>query len=434
MRNWIIILLFIVIVAFAIHFISSCGSTGNISEEITTTLFITTTSSAASATTSTSMGSATTSTTTTTTTSTSTTIFKVPAWTGLGQGTDSAVLAMAADPQNNIYVGGAFGNLKNSNGNGVQGTSHIGKWIAVSSSWGGMGIGLNDTVAAIAVSPLGDYVYAAGGFTAAGIFGTPASDLKYIARWNIAAQTWEAMGKGMSGGVNALEVDSAGNVYAGGSFKYANNADGTSIEVNNIAKWNTALSTWEPMASGLSGPIRAVKVSSSGIYATGGPNFISKWNGSSWSTVGNGLNSSAFALAADPAGNIYVGGFFTTAYNPNGSPVQATRIAKWNVQSNSWEQFGYGLGNPVDFSAMVNAIALDKAGNPCAGGSFAGVPNHLARWNPDFGLWLPIVASGEVKATSPPIPSISALVIDSLDNIYIGGIFTSPGSNLARTQ
>ena len=53
-----------------------------------------------------------------------------------------------------------------------------------------------------------------------------------------------------------------------------------------------------------------------------------------------GTNSSVFASAVDAAGNLYVGGGFTVAGN-----VVANRIAKWN--GTSWSALGTGMNSTV---------------------------------------------------------------------------------------
>ena len=63
-------------------------------------------------------------------------------------------------------------------------------------------------------------------------------------------------------------------------------------------------------------------------------NRIAKWNGSTWSALGTGMNAEVRALAVFDDGSgggpaLYAGGFFTTA-----GGVSANRIAKWN--GNSW--------------------------------------------------------------------------------------------------
>ena len=113
---------------------------------------------------------------------------------------------------------------------------------------------------------------------------------------------WSALGTGMNNNaVFALVTDSAGNLYAGGSFT---TAGGTSA------------------------------------------NYVAKWNGTSWSALGTGMNTWVTALATDSAGNLYAGGLFTTA---GGAP--ANRVAKWDglgvspSPTCSWPRRACGCGS-----------------------------------------------------------------------------------------
>ena len=78
-----------------------------------------------------------------------------------------------------------------------------------------------------------------------------------------------------------------------------------------------------------------------GCFTTAGgvsANRIAKWDGSSWSALGSGMNDSVYALAVDASGNLYAGGYFTTA-----GGVSANRIAKWN--GSSWSALGSGMND-----------------------------------------------------------------------------------------
>jgi hypothetical protein len=106
----------------------------------------------------------------------------------------------------------------------------------------------------------------------------------------------------------------------GGSFRTAGG-----ISAENIAKWNG--SNWSALGLGLEGTgatfrryVYALAVSGSDLYAAGRfsraggspANYIAKWNGSSWSALGSGINTGVRALAV--SGNyLEVGGDFTTA-------------------------------------------------------------------------------------------------------------------------
>ncbi len=203
--------------------------------------------------------------------------------------------------------------------------NNIAKWDG--STWSGLGSGMSDGVLALAV--IGTNLYAGGQFTSAG--GVPAPN---VAKWDGSA--WSALGSGMSGssefGVLALAV-SGTNLYAGGDFITAGG-----VTANAIARWDG--NTWSALGSGMgggnpygppSGPVvYALAASGADVYAggeftsTGGvtANYIAKWDGSTWSALGSGVNSDVWALAADGAGHLFVGGIFSMA-GTNVSPYIA---------------------------------------------------------------------------------------------------------------
>src|SRR5205823_7370544 len=134
---------------------------------------------------------------------------------------------------------------------------------------------------------------------------------------------------------------SGSQVYAGGQFTTAGGS-----AANNIAKWNG--SSWSTLGSGIgmNGSVRvvgALAVSGSDLYAGGqfttaggsAANNITKWNGSSWSALGSGLNNYVLALSVSGS-NLYAGGGFTMA---GGSTVNY--IAKWD--GSSWSALGEGM-------------------------------------------------------------------------------------------
>jgi hypothetical protein len=255
-------------------------------------------------------------------------------WSALGVGVDSNVYALAVSG-GDLYVGGKFTAAGGSPAN------HIAKWNG--SSWSTLGSGVNDVVGALAVS--GSVVYAGGQFTTAG--GSPAIG---VARWS--GSSWSALGSGIGGPwnsaiVNALAV-SGSAVYAGGQFLTAFGSP-----ANNVAKWNG--SSWSALGSGVDGMVDALAVSGSTLYAGGWfetaggspANHVAKWNGSSWSALGTGVDvgwvppphSHVDALAVSGS-ELYVGGLFTMA---GGSP--ANYVAKWN--GSSWSALGSGVNDWV---------------------------------------------------------------------------------------
>lgn len=64
--------------------------------------------------------------------------------------------------------------------------------------------------------------------------------------------------------------------------------------------------------------------------------YIAKWNGSNWSSIGTGTNAPVECLAINPDnGYLYIGGTFTLA----GGVPNTVRIAYWN--GSSWGCNGF---------------------------------------------------------------------------------------------
>lgn len=257
-------------------------------------------------------------------------------------------------------------------------------------------------VNAIAVDSTGN-LYAGGSFTRFG-----QNPINRIAKWN--GTSWSGLGAGMDDQVLALATDSGGNVYAGGDFT---TADG--VTVNYIAKWNGT--SWSSLGDGMNQGVSALALDASenlyagGYFTTAGGaavNRIAKWNGNSWSSLGTGMNALVRSLAIDPSGNVYAAGMFT-----NAGGVTANYISKWD--GSSWSGFGTGT------DGAVISIALDASGNLYAGGSFTtaggGTVNRIARWNGTSWSSLGTGLDG----------SVEKLATDSSGTLYVTGYFTTAG-------
>jgi hypothetical protein len=265
---------------------------------------------------------------------------------GIPAGTDGEVEALIFDRSGNLYAGGNFRIA------GGDSANYIAKWDG--NLWTALGSGMNGVVVALAFDSVSRDLYAGGDFTSAG--GVPAN---HIAKWN--GSTWSPLGTGTDSAVYALAFDKSGNLFAGGSFTNAGDSS-----ANKIAKWNG--STWSPLGSGMSGSICSRRTivyalafdSSGNLYAGGyfttaggvAANFIAKWNGNAWSPLGSGMggflcDDYVFALTFDTSGILYAGGSFTTA---GGAP--ANNIAKWN--GSAWSAVGSGMDNTVKLLCSIN--------------------------------------------------------------------------------
>jgi len=267
--------------------------------------------------------------------------------------------------------------------------------------WQSLGEGVRNQVDNIAVDSSGR-VYASAYSMEPGLF-----------RWE-GGTSWSQLSDGGNlSAVNAFVIDRSGNLYAfgqgigsghvfakwdGSSWSVLGRAEGYRLWIdssdnlytnsNDISHSRYVIkkfdgSHWLTVNGEFNDTIIALGFDSSGnLYASGYftsvggilANRIAKWNGTSWSALGMGLNLGIVnALACDSSGNLYAGGNYTTA-----GGVTANRIAKWD--GTSWSALGRGL------NGQVKALAFDSSGNLYVGGAFtiAGgiTANHIAKCIP----------------------------------------------------
>lgn len=288
------------------------------------------------------------------------------------------------------------------------------QWNAIGSELGTSLFGLSGKINSMVRDGSGN-LYAAGEFTSAG-----GMTVNRIAKWNGTA--WSALGSGMNATVRALRIDGNGVLYAAGDF-----TDAGGVAANRVAKWNG--SSWSALGDGVDGTVYALAVGSSNQLYAGGTflsaggasaNRVAQWNGSAWSAVGQGVRgdyswSSAYvcALAADANGNLYAAGDFTSfsgSYSPG-------NIAKWN--GSSWT----GIGNsqlykyyPAD---SANSLYVDDGGNLFA--ADWGVSPTVKYWSGGNWQGLGGQFNGNVRAIS--VHSGSVYVAGSFSNAgYYNGI------------
>jgi len=321
-----------------------------------------------------------------------------------------------------LYLGGAFQSAGGST------TSSTVRWRG--SSWSSLGFGFG-TVRAFAVSGASgsSSLYRAGLYSS-------------VDRWTgtswspLPGQLHGSPGQGYA--LASFDDGSGPALYVGGSFDSIN-----AVPMNGIARWNG--STWSPLGSGLGesyAEVQALAVFDDGtgpaLYAAGyfdsvggvSAANIAKWNGSSWSALGGGLDAVATSLGVFDDGSgaaLYAGGSFT-----NAGGQSAAHIAKWN--GSSWSSLAGGTDGSVDSLQVWN----DGGGTALfAGGKFTnagGQPsNHFARWNGSS--WQP-VGNGVAGNASSDVYGLAVFDDGSGAALYAGGEFTTAGSaqanNIAR--
>jgi hypothetical protein len=280
------------------------------------------------------------------------------------QGTVNTIKVDASD---NLYVGGSFiyaggmpcfgiakwdGNNWIDVGGGVQGSQ--------SSGYGGYPFEYNSaTVNDIAIAANGD-IYAGGTFINVG---GGEIEARKIAKWD--GTMWHALGEGFgsSTGTMALALDSSGHLYAGGDFR------GFGDFGNRLAKWDGI--SWCPHGD-IIGTVYTILIDSAdNIYIGGDFLGVRKLDGA-WSWLGgSSWTDKVRDLVLDDYGNLYAGGGFTAA---GGTP--ANYVAKWD--GSTWQSLGSGAEN------TVYALYIDTANNLYRGGVFNNLNQEeakgLAEW------------------------------------------------------
>jgi uncharacterized protein (TIGR03437 family) len=334
---------------------------------------------------------------------------------GNGVNGDVASIAFSGG---SVYIGGGFNTARNNaastvSANGVarwNGTS----WSALGSGSGSTGNGVwsagSYTVYAVAAS--GSDIYVGGSFTRVNNSSSSNISTNCIAKWNSATGAWSALGAGSGAGGNGFNGDviavtvSGADVYAGGAFTSAYNNTGSAVSANHIARWNG--SSWSalgagigPGGNGVNGTVTTIALSGGSVYAGGDfgaaynspggisvvtitVNCIARWNGTSWSALGRGMNDLVYAVTPIGA-DLIVGGDFTVARNTGGD-VNASSIARWN--GTLWSALGANIGG----GAISNVSAASFGGAELAAESI------VAAFGSDL-------ATATQSATAVPLPT-----------------------------
>ncbi|MBK7875455.1 MAG: hypothetical protein IPJ77_06850 [Planctomycetes bacterium] len=220
-----------------------------------------------------------------------------------------------------------------------------------------------------------------------------------LLRWN--GHAWSAVGGGLAGRVHALasfDEDAAGPgapaLFAAGEFLVAGG-----VPVSHVARWNGT--SWSDVGGGVDAAVFALAVfddddagpNPPALHAGGaftiaggvGASHVAKWSGAAWSSVGIGTSANVRALIAfdaDGAGpdrsTLVAGGDFTSA-----GGVSANRIARWDGAL--WSSLGAGTNGVVRALCIFDDDGSGAAPNSVfVGGTFNSADNqttaNLARW------------------------------------------------------
>lgn len=366
-------------------------------------------------------------------------------WHALGTGMANlgeSVLALHWEEGQGLYAGGQF-----TGAGGVPGTDRVALWTGA--SWSALGSGFGTEVWALARDSTGRIL-------ASGAFG--------ISRWDGFTWSWPGSGCGAAYG---LAAGDAGQVFVGGSFYDV----GDAIQVKCVAGWDG--SAWHPLGEGLNflgshvAADDAGRMHFSGIFTHAGPDRVNylarRGDDDAWHDLGGGVDKDGVGpMAADGAGGLYVGGWFTQV----GGTVPAAHVAHWDGAV--WQAVGTGVNNGV------RALAYDVAGGLLyAAGVFSeaggGEARSVACWdgvawqamgdglNSAVHVLLHDPDTGDLHAGGAfdfsgmtPMMGVArwdgsawhavgggvngvvyALARDGDGNLYVGGSFTQAGGNAA---
>ena len=222
-------------------------------------------------------------------------------WASLGTGlrngdgvyTASGVFALATDSEGGLYAGGTFATA------GGLTARRVAKWDG--NAWSSLGAGLGGSsqyydgtaVYALAFDTAGN-LFAGGSFTLGG---------QNLARWD--GHSWSSIGPA-NYAVRALVTD-GNTLYAAGNFTTIGG-----VSANRVARWDGA--TWAALGDGFPDTVYGLTLANGSLYAVGGAGTVSRWDGMAWTAVGQGLAKPDGAVKAVQwhAGKLYVGGAFNS--------------------------------------------------------------------------------------------------------------------------
>ena len=375
-----------------------------------------------------------------------------------------------------VYFGGLFGSAPI--GGSFMTVNNVAVWDQNNLSWGGLGgnggIGTNGKVLTMiwctGLPDIGSGLILGGEFQTIDGNNIQAN---YLGIWApVGTGTWYPINQndqgqnlnqnpGVNSYVNALAWDNA-KLYIGGNFTQVNYSasDGSfqtyyypymviwqpsSIDSNNPpmanGSWNNAVTSMDSSVYSLH------YNAATGVYAGGNfttvnsgttvVNYAAYWNGSTWSSLGNGLNSLVYSIYYySPSSFIFCGGTFTLANESNvsNSNIQTNYIAYYNVNATSWYPLmetvlPYGVKIANISTTRIYAVAYDSNSNMIyvggdfrnAGGIYA---NNIAMYDVGSNIWYPLIQSSTQINGVDNI--VRALYWDG-SQLYVGGDFTYAG-------
>lgn len=279
-------------------------------------------------------------------------------WVAVSGGLVSNYSNTIAVYQGNLFAGGYFNSAS-----GVSGSAKLAMYDG--SAWSSMGAQLDSFLSSVWAMTAhddgsGDALIVAGNYLDIG----GNAGMNHICKWD--GVGYSALGGTIGGAVPLIVLDVLSADLGGGAMLYAGGRFLTidSVSTANIAQWDG--SVWSPLGGGLTrtsgfgqvfhmtpwddGTGMAMYVGGSFNRADGSVEVanVAKWDGSVWSTMGDGFNSAVQELTVFDDGSgeaLYAMGNFVTS-----GTTAVEHIAKWT--GSAWEAVGGGADGNV-FGAFV---------------------------------------------------------------------------------
>jgi hypothetical protein len=208
-------------------------------------------------------------------------------------------------------------------------------------------------------------------------------------------------------------------LYVGGEFSTAGG-----IPVNKIARWNG--STWSAVGTGLNQVHDLTSFddgSGAALYAAGsslGPTHVGvmKWDGATWTPLGAPAGAGTYAVEGFDDGSgpaLYMAGYFTSV----GGTLNVRRIARWDGQN--WQPLGNGLSWTVEGLAIHddgNGPALYVCGDFLTAGNTTS--HAIAAWR-RCAEPIDTVCFGDGTITACPCPPNGTLGNGCPNSVHPGG-------------
>jgi hypothetical protein len=247
------------------------------------------------------------------------------------------------------------------------------------------------------------------------------SKAKFLAVWD--GVRWDSVGGGINGKINAICFDSDGNLWIGGTFTTAGDQ-----ATGRIAMWDGT--QWHQYP-GFDGEVRAIINYNNTICVAGDFEYSVDYltvysrvlyldkNDNKFKDLGNKLGSESgskvLSLTTDDKGNLYAGGIFADA---DGTAI-SENVAIYD--GTSWKSLGDGLNSQV--TALQHSKGILYAGGFFEGSGDNTYIKNIAKFI--SGQWAMIDNNSLLSGVDNP--SVLCMAKDSSGHVYFGGYFTKVG-------